>query len=60
MANENNEKGDKRETRMMLAFSAGVVLLILGMMGANVLFHHPSEAEKQTDFSSQSRTAAPN
>jgi hypothetical protein len=45
MANESDEGQAKREMRAMWAFSAGVVLLILGMMGANMLFHHPSEAE---------------
>ena len=59
MTNDSNDNG-KRETRMMLAFSAGIVALILGMMGANMLFHHPSQAELQTDYSSQSRPAAPN
>ena len=59
MTNDSNDSG-KRETRMMLAFSAGIVALILGMMGANMLFHHPSQAELQTDYSSQSRPAAPN
>jgi hypothetical protein len=60
MPNENDENQNKYEMRVMWGFSAGVVLLILGMMGANMLFHHPSDAEKQTDFSSQSRTATPN
>jgi len=57
MPNENDENQNKHEMRVMWGFSAGVVLLILGMMGANML---PSDAEKQTDFSSQSRTATPN
>ncbi len=62
MPNDSNDNNDnvKRETRMMMAFSAGIVALILGMMGANMLFHHPSQAELQTEFSSQSRPAAPN
>ena len=57
---ENQDKANKSETRVMVAFSAGILLLILGMMGANMLVHHPSEAEKQTEFSSQSQTPAPN
>ena len=59
MANEKDGKANKRETRMMLGFSLGIVVLILAMMGANMLFHHPSDAEMRTDFSAQSRTTEP-
>ena len=58
MANEKDGKANKRETRMMLGFSLGIVVLILAMM-ANMLFHHPSDAEMRTDFSAQSRTTEP-
>ena len=60
MPNDSKDDNVKRETRVMMAFSAGIVVLILAMMGANMLFHHPSEAEMQTDYSSQSRSGAPN
>jgi hypothetical protein len=46
---------DKREQRAMWIFSAVIVLLILGGMGANMLFHH--DKGTGTDISSQSRTA---
>jgi hypothetical protein len=46
---------DKREQRAMWIFSAVIVLLIVGGMGANMLFHHDKGAG--TDISSQSRTA---
>jgi hypothetical protein len=46
---------DKREQRAMWIFSAAIVLLILGGMGANMLFHHDKGAG--TDISSQSRTS---
>jgi hypothetical protein len=59
MSNEQDGNGNKSETRMMLGFSAGVVFLILAMMGANKLFHHPSDAEMRTDYSAQSRTVEP-
>jgi hypothetical protein len=47
---------DRREQRMMWMFSGGIVLLILGMMGANMLFHHPTPTA-DTDMSAQSRPA---
>jgi hypothetical protein len=46
---------DKREQRAMWIFSAIIVLLILGGMGANMLFH--KDQGTVTDISSQSRTA---
>jgi flagellar basal body-associated protein FliL len=46
---------DKREQRAMWIFSAIIVLLILGGMGANMLFH--KDQGPTTDISSQSRTA---
>jgi flagellar basal body-associated protein FliL len=49
---------NKREMRAMCIFSAGVVLLILGMMGANMMWgSHTYTGEPATDISSQSRTA---
>jgi len=50
------EERDRREQRMMWMFSAGIALLILGMMGANMLFHNPSPTG-DTDVSAQSRQA---
>jgi hypothetical protein len=52
--NEDNPARDKREQRAMWIFSAVIVLLILGGMGANMLFHHEQPAGG-TDISSQSR-----
>jgi hypothetical protein len=44
--------------RAMWIFSAGVVLLILGAMGANLMWgSHTYTGEPATDISSQSRTA---
>jgi hypothetical protein len=48
---------DKREQRAMWIFSAAIVLLILGGMGVNMLFHRDQPAAENTDISSQSRTA---
>ena len=48
---------DRREQRMMWIFSGAIVLLILGAMGANMLFHKDSPAAENTDISAQSRTA---
>ena len=53
---EQREK-DRREQRMMWIFSGAIVVLILGAMGANMLFHKNSPAAENTDISSQSRTA---
>jgi hypothetical protein len=49
---------DKREQRMMWIFSGAIVLLLLGMMGANMLFHQERPAAGTTEISSQSRPAA--
>jgi len=59
MADDFDPVREKREMRAMWIFSAGMVLLILGIMGINMLLHHdtPSDA---TEMSSQSRTAPPN
>jgi hypothetical protein len=46
---------NKSEQRFMWIFSGAIVLLILGAMGANMLFH--KEQPASTDISSQSRTA---
>ena len=49
---------NKREMRAMWIFSAAVVLLILGAMGANMMWgSHTYTGESATDISSQSRTA---
>ena len=49
---------NKREMRVMWIFSAAVVLLILGAMGANMMWgSHAYTGEPATDISSQSRTA---
>jgi hypothetical protein len=54
MTDQDDEARDRREQRLMWIFSGVIVLLILGMMGANMLFHHPAE-QQPTDISSQSR-----
>jgi flagellar basal body-associated protein FliL len=55
---ESSEEKDRREQRMMWIFSGAIVLLILGAMGANMLFHEDSTAtQENTDISSQSRPA---
>ena len=49
---------DRSEQRMMWIFSGAIVLLILGAMGANMLFHKDKPADSDnTDISAQSRTA---
>jgi hypothetical protein len=55
MSDEHDPK-QRNEMRAMWIFSAAVVLLILGMMGANVLFHKDSGAGS-SEISSQSRSA---
>jgi flagellar basal body-associated protein FliL len=55
---EAQEQRDRREQRMMWIFSAVIILMILGGMGANMLFHHETPGSEPTDISSQSR--APN
>jgi hypothetical protein len=53
---DEHDPNQHNEMRVMWIFSAAVVLLILGMMGANVLFHKGSSGES-TEISSQSRSA---
>jgi hypothetical protein len=48
---------DRREQRMMWIFSAVIVLVIAGGMGANMLFHKQQPASDNTEISSQSRVA---
>jgi len=51
---------NKREMRMMWIFSAAIVLLILGAMGANMMWgSHTYTGEPATDISSQSRAVPP-
>jgi flagellar basal body-associated protein FliL len=52
-----DQNDDKREMRMMWIFSAAVVLLILGAMGINMLFHHGTSAA--TPETTQSPTESP-
>ncbi len=59
MTDQYDPNRDKRETRMMLIFSGVIVLLILGGMGANMLFHQ-GQSTGATDLSSQSRTSPDN
>ena len=50
---------DRREQRLMWIFSGAIVLLILGAMGANMLFYKESPSNSEnTDISAQSRPAA--
>jgi hypothetical protein len=51
---------NKRDMRVMWGFSAAIVLLILGAMGANMMWGHQTPANAPSDISSQSRTAPPN
>ena len=50
---------NKREMRAMWIFSVAIVLLILGGMGANMIWGHQPVSSTATDMSSQSRTAPP-
>ena len=54
---QSNEERDRREQRMMWIFSGTIVLLILGAMGANMLFHHDVANPSDTNISAQARTA---
>jgi hypothetical protein len=58
MADDYDPNREKREMRGMLIFAAGVVLFILGLMGANMLFHHDRPSDS-TEISSQSREGPP-
>ena len=61
MSNQDRDEEDdvaernRRDQRAMWIFSAVVVLIIVGGMGANMLFH--KEQPASTDISSQSRPA---
>jgi flagellar basal body-associated protein FliL len=51
---------NKREMRVMWIFSGAVVLLILGAMGANMMWgSHTYTGEPATDISSQSWAVPP-
>jgi flagellar basal body-associated protein FliL len=53
---ESSEEKDRREQRLMWIFSGAIVVLILGAMGANMLFHKDSPAATgNIDISAQSR-----
>ena len=55
---ESPQERDRREQRMMWIFSGAIVLLIVGAMGANMLFHKDKPATSEnTDISAQSRAA---
>ena len=56
MADENESNSEKRGTRMMWIATAAIILLIVGMMGANVLFNKDTGSGSK-DMSSQSRPA---
>jgi hypothetical protein len=58
MSEQDDQERDKREMRIMWIFSAVIVLMILGGMGANMLFHHDTSSDT-LDLSSQSRQAPP-
>jgi hypothetical protein len=58
MANDYDPEKEKREMRAMWIFSAGMVLLILGLMVFNMAFPHDKPADS-TEISTQSRTAPP-
>jgi hypothetical protein len=55
--NESDAARDKREQRAMWIFSGAIVLIILGGMGANMLWGHHDQTGTPTDLSSQSRMA---
>ena len=59
MSEQEDQERDKREMRMMWIFSGVIVLIILGGMGANMLFHHDTSSGGggSTELSSQSRQA---
>lgn len=55
MTDQEDGDREKREMRGMMIFAVAAVLLILGIMGANVLWH--KDTTTPTDISSQSRTS---
>jgi hypothetical protein len=50
---------EKREMRVMWIFAVGMVLLILGIMGINLLLHPERFSTDSTEISSQTRAAPP-
>jgi hypothetical protein len=55
---ENHDpKKDSNEQKMMWIFSGAIVLLILGAMGANMMFHKEAPPAADTEISAQSRTS---
>jgi len=56
MTNDYDPDKEKREMRIMWMFSAGVVLLILGLMVGNMILN-PERVWEPTEISSQSRPA---
>jgi len=56
MADDVDPNREKREMRAMWIFSAGMVLLIIVIMGVNMLLHHDG-TPVSTEISSQSRPA---
>jgi flagellar basal body-associated protein FliL len=57
MSEQEDQERDKREMRIMWIFSGVIVLIILGGMGANMLFHQDTSSSGSTELSSQSRQA---
>ena len=56
MNDKNESNAEKSGTRMMWIATAAIIVLIVGMMGANVLFHKDTGSDPK-EISSQSRTA---
>ncbi len=56
MSNDSNPEYEKRSQRIMWMATGAVILFILGLMGANVMFHKDTDASS-VDASSQSRSA---
>lgn len=54
---DHDPKKDSNEQKMMWIFSGAIVLLILGAMGANMMFHKETPAATDSEISAQSRTA---
>ena len=54
MTEEQDQKFEKRGTRIMWICSAGILIFILGAMGLNMYFN-PDAGKTPTDVSSQSR-----
>ena len=61
MANENNDEPtgkDGNETRVMWIASGAIVLIIVGMMGAKVMFGSGNDTTTPSEISSQSKPGA--